>query len=210
MYVALSNLLYHWESGTKYGAWPYTMDVQLVTSRDGVHWNRAPERRPFIRLGPRGTFWSKTLWPSGNVIRMGDELWIYLSGHDVAHNQEQNKVKGKGTYTLAKLRLDGFISADASYTGGELITMPLVFDGKSLQLNVDTSAGGVVRVEILDSSGEPVPGFAAADCNEINGNYIRVPVTWKGNPDVSALASKPVQLRFVMRDCRLYAFKFIP
>ncbi|MCP4645354.1 MAG: glycoside hydrolase family 32 protein, partial [bacterium] len=83
-YIGLPNAYYHWEfdmtrkwwSG-KYVQLPSTLDVQLVTSRDGITWNRAPGRKPFIRLGPEGTFWSKSLWPDGNAIRVGDELWFY-------------------------------------------------------------------------------------------------------------------------------------
>jgi hypothetical protein len=31
---------------------------------------------------------------------------------------------------------------------------------------------------------------------------------WKNTPDLTALAGKPVRLRFVMRDADLYSFKF--
>lgn len=44
---------------------------------------------------------------------------------------------------------------------------------------------------------------------EINGNYIRQVVTWNRDHDVIQLAGTPVQLRFVMRDCKLYSFEFI-
>jgi len=212
VYVALANMLYHWKADTSprcLGMLPGTMDVQLVTSRDGVHWNRTPRRRPFVRVGPHGSFWSKAIWPNGSVIRVGDELWVYYNGQNVAHNKEQSTVKPTGTYTRAVLRLDGFISARAAYTGGELITRPLVFAGSKLRLNVNTGAGGTVRVEMQDASGKPIRGFTAADCDEINGNYIRVDVTWQGKPNLSALAGKPVRLRFVMRDTDLYSFQFV-
>ena len=35
-------------------------------------------------------------------------------------------------------------------------------------------------------------------------------LTWKGASDLSALAGKPISLRFVMRDAKLYAFQFVP
>jgi len=47
------------------------------------------------------------------------------------------------------------------------------------------------------------------DCDEINGNYIRVPVTWSGKCEVSSLAGKRVKLRYVMRDTKLYSFQFL-
>jgi hypothetical protein len=224
-YIALPNAFYHWKLDqfddypvqywTKTRYLPSTMDVQLMTSRDGIHWNRAPGRKPFIRLGPEGSFWSKSIWPS-NVIRNGNELWIYFIGLDVAHSLDQDRrlkdvldreKPHKGSHGRAVIRLDGFISADATYTGGELITKPLIFEGERLYLNVDTSAGGTVRVEMQDASGQAIEGFTVADSDEINGNYTRVAVSWNDSSDVSALAGRAVRLRFVMRDCKLYSFQ---
>ena len=89
-------------------------------------------------------------------------------------------------------------------------TKVLVLAGRNLQLNVDTSAGGVVKVEIMDDPSEPIPGFAQPDCDELNGNYIRVPVCWGRKTGVRALAGKTIGLRFVMRDPKLYSFQFLP
>ena len=111
---------------------------------------------------------------------------------------------------VAVTRTDGFIVAEAAYTGGELTTKPLVFDGNTLQLNTDTSAGGIVQVEIQDESGRPLEGYKAADADEINGNYLKVAASWNGRSDVSSLAGQPVRLRFLMRDARLYSFQFTP
>lgn len=217
-YIALPTMFYHWKKTTldisgkaiPNVTYPATLDVQLATSRDGSHWNRSPQRKPFIAVGPRGSWWSKMIWPSGNVIRVGDELWIYFAGYDVAHNMEQDALKSKGAYGRAVLRLDGFISADANYSGGELVTKPLIFGGSKLQLNVDTGAGGIVRVEILDENGKPIPEFSRKAADGINGNYIRVLCSWKQTSDVSSLAGKPVRLRFLMRNAKLYSFQFVP
>ncbi len=214
VYIGLPNAYYHWKFDLtrkwwtgKYVQEPSTMDVQLVLSRNGVHWHRTPKRKPFIRLGRQGTFWSKTIWPDGNAIRVGDELWFYFAGLDV-HHKEQSQKKSHGARGHAVLRLDGFISADAAYTGGELTTKPLIFSGNRLELNVDTSAGGTVLVEIQDETGKAIVGFTVKDADEMNGNYIRKVSTWNGSSDVSSLVGKPVRLRFVMRDTELYAFQF--
>ena len=220
-YVALPTCHSHWKytfvrSG-KGRSFPQAVDVQLATSRDGINWNRAPGRRPFIRNGVEGTFWSRQIYPSGDIIPVGDELWFYFGGASVRHGANL----GEGGIGRAVLRLDGFISADAAYTGGELITRPLIFTGSKLQLNVATGSGGSVQVEVQDEAGKPIPGFALGDADEINGNHIRVLARWRaeivekmprpeGDPDVGALAGRPVRLRFVMRDARLYSFQFLP
>jgi hypothetical protein len=66
-----------------------------------------------------------------------------------------------------------------------------------------------IRVEIQDSAGKALPGFAAADCVELLGNRLAMPVRWKQGGDLSALAGKPIRLRFVMKDADLYALQFI-
>jgi len=48
-----------------------------------------------------------------------------------------------------------------------------VFEGSKLQLNVDASAGGSVRVEIQDAKGISINISQASDSDEINGNLIR-------------------------------------
>ncbi len=85
---------------------------------------------------------------------------------------------------------------------------PLVFEGGRLELNVNTSALGEVRVALLDAQGEAIDGYSDADCDPIHGNYIRRVVTWQGSSDVSKLAGQPVRLHFVMRSAKLYAFQF--
>jgi hypothetical protein len=105
-------------------------------------------------------------------------------------------------------RLDGFMSANAAYDGGELTTVPLTFQGSRLELNVDTGALGSVRVAVLDEQGRAFPGYSVEDCDWVNANSVARAVSWKGSPEVGKLAGKPVRLRFVMRDTRLFALQF--
>jgi len=58
------------------------------------------------------------------------------------------------------LRTDGFASLRARYSGGEVLTKPLKFEGSNLVLNFATSAAGSIRLEIQDANGNPLPGFA--------------------------------------------------
>ncbi len=107
------------------------------------------------------------------------------------------------------LRLDGFVSAQAPYKGGEFVTKPVVFSGDELQLNFASSAAGGIRVEIQDQDGQPIEGFALNDCADIFGDAIDRSVTWRNGTDVSSLAGKSVRLRFQLKDADLYAFQFV-
>ena len=108
------------------------------------------------------------------------QLEIYFDGWQKVHNDPTRT--GQPVRGVAVTRTDGFIVAEAAYTGGEMTTKPLVFEGNSLQLNADTGAGGIVQVEIQDQSGRPLEGFTAADADEINGNYLKIAASWEAAP----------------------------
>ncbi|UCH36305.1 MAG: hypothetical protein JSV65_08105 [Armatimonadota bacterium] len=184
------------------------LDIRFAVSRDGVNFTR-PDRSPYIGLGTKGSFDDSAMYMTTGLIRSGGEIWQYYIGYDFTHGAYHVATdRFKGAISRVVQRLDGYVSADAAYGGGELTTVPIIFAGKQLELNVDTGVAGSAQVEILDGEGTPVPGFALADADVIKGNYIARTVTWQGSDDVSALAGKPVQLHFVMRDAKLYAFQF--
>jgi hypothetical protein len=107
-------------------------------------------------------------------------------------------------------RFDGFISADTAYTGGELVTRPLTFEGNRLVLNIDTGATGYAQVGIADTNGQAIEGFGVDDCVYINGDFIDTEVEWLGKgTDVSSLAGKPVRLVFRSRGTKLYSMQFM-
>lgn len=209
IYVGLVPMFYHWRLQGK-STWPDTCDIQLALSRDGLHFARLGNRHPFLSLGPSGRFDSRWIWPLVRPIRMGDELWFYYLGLNEDHSMrlDDKATSPHSAISRAVLRLDGFVSADAAYEGGWLITPPVQFSGSKLELNVDTAAGGEVQVEILDALGAPIRGYTLADADPINANSIHVPVAWHGSTDVARLAGRTVQLHIRMRDARLYAFQF--
>jgi len=66
-------------------------------------------------------------------------------------------------------------------------------------------------VEIRDVDGQPIDGYALADCPPIYCDRIAQVVRWKkSGGDVRPLSGKPVWLRFVLKDADLYSFQFIP
>ena len=106
------------------------------------------------------------------------------------------------------LRLDGFASVNAPLAGGEMITKPIVFSGRELELNFATSAAGQVRVEVQDEAGQPRPGFTLSDCVPIYGDEIARVVKWKSGADLGKLAGQPIRLRFAMEDADLFSLRF--
>ena len=78
------------------------------------------------------------------------------------------------------MRVDGFVSLNAPLSGGEMVTKPLSFKGRDLELNFSASAAGSVRVEILHAQVDTaIEGFGLADCVEILGDDLERKVRWE-------------------------------
>ncbi len=205
VYFMFPSAYYHFPGKKNDGP----LDIQLATSRDGVHWDRR-FRAPYVGLGLEGAADGGSIYMTVGMLRKGSEIWMYYTGYDFTHGAYNlTRTRYKGVVSRLVQRLDGFVSADAAYGGGELTTAPLVFDAARLELNLDTGALGSARVEVLGLDRQPVSGFAAADCDPIIGNSTARKVTWKGSPDVGSLSGRPVRLRFAMRSAKLYAFQFL-
>jgi hypothetical protein len=177
-------------------------DAVLITTRGGARYERT-FMEGFLTPGIGAENWvSRTNYPALNVVPTGPaEMSFYVNqnyGQPTAHLRRYS------------LRLDGFASVTAPYAGGEMVTRPFTFRGKELGLNFATSAAGGIRVEVQDAAGKPVPGYGLADSVETIGNEIDRVARWQKGSDVSGLAGKPVRLRFVMKDARLYALQFRP
>jgi hypothetical protein len=182
-------------------------DLLFMTSRDGRTFHRWDEA--FLRPGPerRNNWVYGDCYPSLGLLETPaadptapPELSLYVG---------EDHWKGPIRLRRYTLRIDGFVSLHAA-ARGEFVTRPLVFRGKELSLNFATSAAGHLRVEIQDASGQPLPGFALADSDELFGDTLDRAVTWKDKSDVSALAGRPIRIRIAMRDADVYSLRFRP
>jgi len=185
-------------------------DGLFMSSRDGVHFHRWDEafHRPGREAGALNSNWM-----------YGDNYQGYglfeTASADTNVPSEISMLFSEGYWREGETRLrryrirpDGFVSVQAPYAGGELITKPIVFTGRELHLNYATSAAGSVQVEIRAVDGTHTPGFTTEDCIELIGDSLRQTVRWKDGADLASLSGKPVRIRFVMRDADLYSFQF--
>jgi len=184
-------------------------DAVFMSSRNGVDWDRR-FLEAFVRPGRDQRNWihRNNMIATGLVPTDEGEMSLYISRHYTYPSAHLQRLV---------LRTDGLVSVRANYTGGELITRPVTFQGGDLLLNFATSAAGSIRVEIQDIHGNPLPGFSLDDSPSLFGDKLEHAVRWRrpatadswtdSGPLVN-LAGKPVRLRFVMRDADLYSFRF--
>jgi len=167
-------------------------DIMFMTSRGGNKYDRT-FLEAFIRPGLDPNKWgNRSNYAALNVVPTGpNEMSIYVR---------------ERRYTL---RTDGFVSVHAGHKAGELLTKPIKFSGRKLEINYSTSAATDIRVEIQDPSGSPIPGYALEDCPPMIGDKVQHITTWKSGSNVSALSDKPIRLRFVLCDADLYSFRFV-
>jgi hypothetical protein len=181
-------------------------DAIFMTSRNGKTFNRWGEA--FIRPGPQRERWvnrnNMVAWgileTRSEVPNTPNELSIYsVEGY-----------KGFGGCKMRRftVRMDGFISAQAPLSGGELLTKPITFEGSQLVINYSSSAAGSIRTELQNSDGRAIEGLDLADSVELFGDEVEEVVTWKGSSDLSRIAGRPVRVRFVMSDADLFSFTF--
>ena len=183
-------------------------DVLFMASRDGKRFFVWPQA--FIRPGIQrsGSWYYGDTWNAWGLVETASryasappELSFYIS--------EADDRAGPGRLRRYTLRLDGFGSIYAPLSGGSAVTRTLVFEGRQLQINFSTSAGGRARIEIQDDQGQSIPGFSLDDCHLQYGDQVDRVVTWKEGADVGNLANRPVRLKFELKDADIFAFQFL-
>ncbi len=180
-------------------------DSLFMSSRDGLHWKRWGEA--FLRPGPEPERWVNR----NNMIAWGllvTKSVLPGAPEEISFYSSEGYYQKDCRMRRHTLRLDGFVSVHAGAEGGEMITRPLLFNGRELVINFATSAAGSVRVEVQDEAGTPLAGFSLDDCPEIYGDEVERTVQWKQGSTLEDIEGRPVRLRFVMNDADLYSIRF--
>lgn len=175
-------------------------DAVFMSSRDGLNWDRT-FLEAWVRPGLDTRNWTqRSNMPAWGIVQLDPaEFSLYISEHYMWPDNRLRRLS---------VRKYGFASIHAGAAGGEFTTRPLTFAGKQLLLNYSTSAAGCIQVELLDESGQPIQGRALADMPPLFGDELEGVVTWKSGGDLSALAGKPVRLRFLLKDADLFSLRF--
>lgn len=175
--------------------------VELVTSRDGVHWLREEgDRPPILDCGPARS-WDHGMISMASLLAVGDELRLYYAGYDGLHDY----LPFHAVIGVATLRKDGFASLDGEDNPGTLTTKRLKGLRGRLHLNCEAGAG-LLQVEVLDADGRVLPGYKRMDCNEPRGDGVDQIVTWAEHGELP-VGDAPLRLRFHLKNAALYAFK---
>lgn len=174
-------------------------DALLMSSRDMIHFERW--REAFIYPSLDEENWTdRNNYVAWGIVPRGErEIAIYSTDH---YRHETARL------VLNTIRTDGFASIYAPMAGGQMLTRPFTFTGKTLEINYATSAAGSLKFALCDEAGKAFPGFSIADSEILFGNEIAHTVAWAKGSDVRSLAGKTVRLRVSLKDADLFSLQF--
>ena len=181
------------------------VNFYIATSRDLVDWDLswALTSQPLIPRGAAGSF-DKDGIHVPNLVTYDDRHYLYYCG--MSERFGHDDPRGAMGVGLATLRLDGFVCLQANEEPGTVVTKPFKLEGKKLQVNVDASRGDL-SLEILDADGNRRQGFSGSRAPTYRGiDELRFEPTWPDR-DLSELEGETIQLKFNMRNAKLYAFQ---
>jgi hypothetical protein len=184
------------------------LDVQLASSRDGKNFSRVQPRGTFIPEGDIGD-WDRFNISLGNLppVEVDDELWFYYSGRSYRHGPYDGIDSGPhyGAIGLAKIKRGRFVSLEASFDGGTVITKPLTFSGSHLCINANAKYGSI-NISLLDQDDTLLSNWQST----ISGvDDIQIPVRFS-DTDLCDLNDKSIKIKFELKNARLYGFQIKP
>ena len=191
---------------------PQTIDIQLATSRDGLHFTRVCRGESFIPSGGVGYYDCMAMCCSQpEPIIVDDTVYIYYAALNYPHDADEAGA-APGAFTcgaaLATLKRDRYASLETSrWDRGpcRVMTKPFVVRHPKLFLNAATWEDGSIRVEALTRDWQPIPGFSEPEARPIRGDALDHSVRWKGSTDLTKLLGQEIRLKFYMTRARLYA-----
>ncbi|MBL9206110.1 MAG: hypothetical protein JNN01_13555 [Opitutaceae bacterium] len=180
-----------------------TIDLELMSSRDGLRWDRSLRRQVIVPRGTGAVFDASALASNASPLVVGDELRFYYGAYRYSMTGgiarwASRQVIGSTDYVsgvgYASTLRDRFVALvpDAripvkatraapapANTLAQVTLRPLDLSAVTrLTLNADASQGAV-RVEILDEQGYRLRGFTHDDALPLTANGLNQVATWK-------------------------------
>jgi hypothetical protein len=199
-----------------------TMEMYLLHSRDGLNWERLLHHRPFIPRGGDDSYDRFGAETPTQPLVVGDELWFYYGGMKVHHDwwiwgvnegidvpetRDSGLARDGHHLCLATMRIDGYVSLDATVREGWIETKPVFSPGAHLFINGKCNEGGYIDVEIVHNAGGTVEEFSRDRCERFTGDSVRHRVKWSAGDTLSEIPGA-VKLKFYLKNAELYGFQF--
>jgi hypothetical protein len=204
-----------------------TIDIELMSSRDGFRWDRSFANTWVIPRGAPDSFDAGTIVSNANPVITDKEIRFYYGayrGTAMGAVGLNRQVPGSTDYYsgvgLATTPRDRFVAVGVNplspvwnqkkdrpkivNTLGNVTLKALDLTGvETITLNADASKGAV-RLEILNEDGYRLRGFSKDDALPMNADEIAHPARWK-NKQVADLPPGRYLLRVHLEKADLFA-----
>jgi len=189
----------------------------LVVSRDGLHFSRVSDGRPFLRSGKPGQ-WDHGGLQASVPVKVGGESRFYYGGREKpwssypADPKEIWTIKSHcGLATIGTGRYAGFRPSNPQRTG-ILVTQPIRCDSDqdlTLTVNAIADEKNTVSVAILAADTlRPLKRYTLDDCQPLKSDGVQLSVSWSHGKSIKIRRNNPIRLQFKLHgeQSRLYGF----
>lgn len=209
VYICLNQILNRRAKGA--------IDIELMTSRDGLRWERPFRQTPFLRRSAAGEFDSRSLFTNSTPILLENEIRFFYGAYNQSPIGGVKSLPGERSGVgVAAIPLDRFAGMRPTARSAQVtLKQPLEHVGQitlkpielaahqELTLNADAS-GGTVRVEILNADGFRMRGFTKDDAVPLVGDSLHHKVAWRERR-LEQLPPGPYLVRLHLERATVYA-----
>lgn len=186
--------------------------TELVTSRDGIHWFRHPDRPKLIEYGPEGSWDDTMIFASPSWVEVGNKWMFYYAGWDGPHGTPERD----GSIGIATCLRERIYSRRGSEYGGVVCTRTIRWPGGELWLNLGSvsgdgeNGGSAATVRISDVRRRVMPGYDHGESRLVDGeDATRVVVRWGeegSDRSLKSLRGEVVRIEVMLRNMDWFSF----
>jgi hypothetical protein len=211
-YICLNQMLDRKAAGA--------IDIELMTSPDGYHWERNFREAPFLGRSKAGLFDSRSIFTNSTPVVLQDEIRFYYGAYNQSPvggvKSEPGQRSGVGLATIPRDRFAGLRPVVRSEQKtlkkplekvGQVTLKPVELTGcRNITLNADATTG-TVRVELLTEDGFRVRGYSRDDAAPATGDSLRHQIAWNERR-LEQLPAGNYLLRLHLEDATVFAVSF--
>ena len=192
------------------------IDMQLIVSRDGFHWDRVADRQTFFPMGRPGQWDANWMVVMQNMVETNDQMMFYYNATSVKRsdrpaynpNTKPDMRTQIGVATLPRHRFQKLRPARLNQPA-VIETKPLYLHDGDLLVNADASLGKI-QVEVIDFNGMAIEGFGKDDGQPLTTDRLEHVVRWDTHRvcdaiDNTMIFRRAVRLRFYLHQASLFA-----
>lgn len=179
--------------------------LSVASSFDGLLWQFIPGE-PVLFTGAFGRWDGGCIFAHPNLFELPNGDWaLPYTGYDVPHKYPRVQAKRNTGYAVwPKGRM---VSVKAAYEG-QFETVRLLPPGKQLFINALTRRAGHIRVEVVTSNNQVIPGREMENCVPLFGDLQWQRVTWKEHDDLGIEPGEALALRFHLNQAEIFGLEF--